>query len=138
MLACYTMKASGLSVTVNRHTGRLDYLDVDGKPMLEDGYQVTPNFWRAPTDNDYGAQLQHKFGVWKNPEMRLRSVQLTVEEVTPAPAVDSKNKPAQVIHYRIPAVCGVRLSDGINTLLQTRVPIYQLGIVAAYPIYKTK
>ena len=65
-------------------------------------------------------------------------VQLTVEEVTPAPAVDSKNKPAQVIHYRIPAVCGVRLSDGINTLLQTRVPIYQLGIVAAYPIYKTK
>ena len=74
MLACYTMKASGLSVTVNRHTGRLDYLDVDGKPMLEDGYQVTPNFWRAPTDNDYGAQLQHKFGVWKNPEMRLKSV----------------------------------------------------------------
>jgi len=61
-----------------------------------------------------------------------------VEDVTPAPAVDSKNKPAQVIHYRIPAVCGVRLSDGINTLLQTRVPIYQLGIVAAYPIYKTK
>ncbi|MBP5566150.1 MAG: DUF4831 family protein [Bacteroidales bacterium] len=65
-------------------------------------------------------------------------VQLTVEEVTPAPSVDNKNKPAQVINYRIPAVCGVRLSDGINTLLQTRVPIYQLGIVAAYPIYKTK
>ena len=65
-------------------------------------------------------------------------VQLTVEEVTPAPAVDNKVKPSQVINYRIPAICGVRLSDGINTLLQTRVPIYQLGIVAAYPIYRTK
>ena len=65
-------------------------------------------------------------------------VQLTVEEVAPAPAVDSKSKPVQVINYRIPAVCGVRLTDGISTLLQTRVPVYQLGIVAAYPIFKTK
>lgn len=65
-------------------------------------------------------------------------VQLVVEEVAPAPAVDSKAKPVQVIKYRIPAVCGVRLTDGISTLLQTRVPIYQLGIVASYPIYKTK
>ena len=65
-------------------------------------------------------------------------VQLTVEEVAPAPAVDNKSKPQQVINYRIPAVCAVRLTDGIATLLQTRVPVYQLGIVASYPIYKTK
>ena len=65
-------------------------------------------------------------------------VQLTVENVAPAPPVDSKNKPVQVVNYRIPAVCGVRLTDGISTLLQTRVPVYQLGIVAAYPVYKTK
>ena len=65
-------------------------------------------------------------------------VQLTVEEVAPAPAADSKNKPLQIINYRIPAVCAVRLTDGIATLLQTRVPVYQLGIVASYPIYKTK
>lgn len=65
-------------------------------------------------------------------------VQLTVEEVAPAPAVDNKAKPVQVINYRIPAVCGIRLTDGISSLLQTRVPVYQLGIVASYPIYKTK
>ncbi len=65
-------------------------------------------------------------------------VTLAVESVAPAPPVESKSKPAQVVNYRIPAVCGVRLTDGINTLLQTRVPVYQLGIVAAYPVYKTK
>lgn len=65
-------------------------------------------------------------------------VQLTVEEVAAAPASPSKNKPQQIIHYRIPAVCGVRLTDGITTLLQTRAPVYQLGIVASYPIFKTK
>ena len=65
-------------------------------------------------------------------------VQLTVEDVAPAPALDSKAKPVQVINYRIPAICNVRLTDGISTLLQTRVPVYQLGIIAAYPILKTK
>ncbi|MCR5519509.1 MAG: DUF4831 family protein [Bacteroidales bacterium] len=65
-------------------------------------------------------------------------VQLNVEDVAAAPPVEGKAKPVQVVHYRIPAVCGVRLTDGISTLLQTRVPIYQLGIVAAYPVYKTK
>jgi hypothetical protein len=65
-------------------------------------------------------------------------VQLTVEEVAPVPDPDPKAKPVQVVKYRIPAVCGVRLTDGMATLLQTRVPVYQLGIVASYPVYKTK
>ncbi len=74
MLACYTLSAAGMSVTVGRRTGTLDYLDVDGEPMLKDGYSVTPNFWRAPTDNDYGADLQFKFRPWKNAERKLESV----------------------------------------------------------------
>ncbi len=77
MLACYTLSAGDMSVTVNRHTGNLDYLDVDGKPMLEDGYTVTPNFWRAPTDNDYGAGLQNRFRDWKNADRKLERIALT-------------------------------------------------------------
>ena len=74
MLACYTMQAGALSVTVNRRTGALDYIDVEGRPMMQDGFAATPNFWRAPTDNDYGASLQRRFAAWKRPEMRLRRV----------------------------------------------------------------
>lgn len=36
--------------------------------------------------------------------------------------------------YRIPAVCTVKLSDGVKTLLQTRLPIYQLGTESTFPI----
>ncbi len=98
MLACYTMEAAGFSVTVNRRTGRLDYLDVDGHPMLQDGFSVVPNFWRAPIDNDYGAQLQRKFGVWKNPEMKLKTV-----------ACKAINKYTQAINveYEMPQVKAV-------------------------------
>ena len=77
MLACYTLSAGGMVITINRWTGNLDYLDVDGKPMLEDGYAVTPNFWRAPTDNDYGANLQNRFRDWKNADRKLERITLT-------------------------------------------------------------
>ena len=77
MLACYTISANGVDVTVSRWSGELDYLDVDGKPMLQDGYSVVPNFWRAPTDNDFGANLQNRFRAWKNADRRLQSVSLS-------------------------------------------------------------
>ncbi len=57
----------------NRWTGWIDYLDVDGKPMLEEGYSIKPDFWRAPTDNDYGANVQRKLRAWKEPAMRMKS-----------------------------------------------------------------
>ena len=31
-----------------------------------------------------------------------------------------------------------RTKETLFNILQTRVPVYQLGIVAAYPIFKTK
>ncbi len=67
-------------------------------------------------------------------------VELGVEEIAamPEPETKGKNSPVQMIQYRIPAVCSVRLSDGVSTLLQTRVPVYQLGVVAGFPVYKTK
>lgn len=76
MLASYTISANGLSATVGRWSGNLDYLDVDGRPMLQEGYSVEPNFWRAPTDNDYGAGLQNRFRAWKGAERKLESVTL--------------------------------------------------------------
>ena len=77
MLACYTISANGVDVTVNRWAGELDYLDFDGKPLLQQGYSVVPNFWRAPTDNDYGANLQKHFAPWKNADRKLQSIKLT-------------------------------------------------------------
>ncbi len=47
-------------------------------------------------------------------------------------AVPSAGK--TVLYYRIPAVCTVKLSDGADVLLQTRMPVYQLGVTASYPI----
>lgn len=79
MLACYEMSAQGMTVTVNRRTGMIDYLDVNGKAMLADGQSVSPNFWRAPTDNDYGAGLQNRFAAWRNPGYKVESVSMDAD-----------------------------------------------------------
>ena len=47
---------------------------------------------------------------------------------------DAKNKKEVLAYYRIPAVCTVRLMDGANLLLQSRMPIYQLGQETSLPL----
>ncbi len=48
-----------------------------------------------------------------------------------SPAVDGKK--ADVIRYRIPAVCTVKIKSGADLLLQSRVPVYQLGQESSIP-----
>ena len=67
------LAAGGTTLTVGKWSGMIDYLDVDGQPMLVDRQSITPEFWRAPTDNDYGARLQQRFGAWKAPQLKLES-----------------------------------------------------------------
>ena len=71
------LSSSGTTLTIGKQSGMIDYLDVDGKPMLVDRQSITPEFWRAPTDNDYGAWLQQRWGQWKNPQMKVTDFSAT-------------------------------------------------------------
>ena len=65
------MTAAGTTLTIGKQSGMIDYLDIDGQSMLIDRQSVTPEFWRAPTDNDYGAWMQQRFSQWKSPQMKV-------------------------------------------------------------------
>ena len=75
------LDAAGTTLTIGKRGGWIDYLDVDGAPMLVDRESITPEFWRAPTDNDYGAGLQQRFGVWKNPQMKMKEFEVEDNQV---------------------------------------------------------
>ena len=64
----------------NRNTGMISKWTVANLEMIEPGMEITPNFWRAGTDNDYGANLPLKRKVWRNPELKLTSLE---SEMTP-------------------------------------------------------
>ena len=67
------LTAGGTVLTIGKQSGMIDYLDVDGQPMLTDRQSIAPEFWRAPTDNDYGAWMQRRFAQWKAPQMKVAS-----------------------------------------------------------------
>ena len=48
--------------------------------------------------------------------------------------VEVKNAKETVAYYRIPAICTVKLMNGANLLLQSRMPVYQLGRESSLPV----
>ncbi len=79
-LAWLTLSANGTSVTWNKWSGNIDYFDVNGRAILEDRKSVEPSFWRAPTDNDYGASFQNRLGAWKNARWEKKAMDCTTLE----------------------------------------------------------
>ncbi|MCR5159131.1 MAG: DUF4981 domain-containing protein [Prevotella sp.] len=86
--------AAGTDFSVGKRSGMIDYLNVGGKRMLQFRESITPEFWRAPTDNDYGAGLQNRFQMWKNPQMRVK--EFSVGDGTVVATIELREPEARV------------------------------------------
>ena len=62
-------------IEFDKTNGYLSKYQINGLDMIKEGSYLQPNFWRAPTDNDFGAYLQIRYAVWKNPKIKLISMQ---------------------------------------------------------------
>jgi hypothetical protein len=47
---------------------------------------------------------------------------------------DAKKIPSVQVYYRIPSVCTVKITEGTAQLLQSRIPVYQLGVISSIPV----
>lgn len=63
----------------SRQSGLLRQYVFNGKNLLNSSYALKPNFWRVPTDNDFGAGLQKKLQVWKTATNQQQLISLTVD-----------------------------------------------------------
>ena len=43
----------------------------------------------------------------------------------------------QTVNYLIPAICTVKVKEGSELLIQSRVPVYQLGVMSSMPVNST-
>ena len=129
--------AKRMSVTVGRLTGMIDYLDVDGEPMLKFRESMTPEFWRAPTDNDYGASLQKKMRVWKNPQMNLKSFDKSESKdsvVLTAQFEMPEVKAQLMLRYRINAAGEVAVTQQMTTDKEAKVAdLFRYGMQLQMP-----
>lgn len=86
-----------IHIEFNKQTGFLCRFDMDGKPLMQQYRELKPNFWRAPTDNDFGANLQQKYAAWKQPQFKLTGFKnetndgnITINADYDMPSVSSK------------------------------------------------
>ena len=121
-------------IDINRKSGFISLYDVNGQSILCKGSELRPNFWRAPTDNDLGVDLQIKYRVWKNPEMKLTSLEhktegefIVVEAKYDMPEVSAK----LALTYRINKYGAVEVSQQMTAGKGVEVPnMFRFGMRA--------
>ena len=127
------LTAAGTTLTIGKWSGLIDYLDVDGKPMLLDRHSILPEFWRAPTDNDYGARFQERFAVWKSPEMKLKELDVEdngAEATFELPAVKATLK----LTYTLTAEGEVVIRQQLDADDEAKVaPMFRYGMQLQMP-----
>ncbi|MCF8387316.1 MAG: DUF4981 domain-containing protein [Bacteroidales bacterium] len=65
-----------VSLFISRKNGLITSLHRDGKEMLRT--PIHPNFWRAPTDNDFGNHMEQRCGIWRNAGKNIEVINLKV------------------------------------------------------------
>jgi len=128
---------SQVRVEFDKKNGFLCRYDVDGKAMMHKGSYLTPNFWRAPTDNDFGARLQQKYAVWKKPGLDLVSLDKKTEEgIVEVNAVyDMKSVSAKLqLTYRVMPDGIIRITQRLQTDKSATVPdMFRFGMQLKMP-----
>ena len=60
-----TVSSSRVRFVFNKQTGLVTSYQVNGTEYFSEGFGIQPNFWRGPTDNDYGNGQPKREQVWK-------------------------------------------------------------------------
>ena len=127
------LSAAGADFSVGKRSGMIDYLNVNGKRMLQFRESIRPEFWRAPTDNDYGANLQRRFQTWKNPQMRLKSC--TVSDNSIVATFDMPDQKATLtMTYTLTAEGEVIVREQLNTDKEAKISdMFRYGMTLQMP-----
>ena len=87
--------SSKVNFIFNKKTGIVTSYKVDGTEYFSEGFGIQPNFWRAPTDNDYGNGMPKRLQIWKESSKNFNVTDATV-------TMDGNNAVVNV-NYLLPA-----------------------------------
>ena len=76
-----TVSNGQVEVVFSQAEGRLVSYRYQGKELLKDGKGPKPNFWRAPTDNDFGNRMQFNNREWKKASLFSKVTKLETKQV---------------------------------------------------------
>ncbi len=106
------VSSSYFFLSIDNQTGFLNSYNVNGEQIVYEDFGLRPLFWRAPTDNDYGAELPIVMEEWRVASSTLK-----------AQSIESKsegNEAVVSVHYVLPQ----------GTSMDVVYTIYGSGVVA--------
>lgn len=94
-----SLRVSGqhFEMTFSKLDGLLHAYKVNGTDFIKMGYNLKPNFWRPPTDNDFGAGFQRSLLNWKRVSEDYALLDYQVDRKDP-------NRMVLTMHYDLPYV----------------------------------
>lgn len=107
---------SKVNIVFNKSTGYLIKYTVKSTDLIDTANPLKPNFWRAPSDNDYGARSPVKLKAWKDAteQQELLSFNDTIENglakvfvVYNLPSVNARLQ----LHFTINASGKIRIEE---------------------------
>ena len=105
---------SNVKLVFDKEKGQITSYIFEGNELIKDGNGPKPNFWRAPTDNDFGSQMQAKNIEWKKASLFMKVSKFT--------SITNKDGSVNVIViYNLP---------GVNTTFESQYQIFANGVVA--------
>ena len=131
-----SIKAGNLATTFDERTGSLASLVHHGKALLQK--PITPNFWRAPTDNDIGAGLHEKLAVWKSAAAATVLLDFTAVKTSDSTAVVTASHELRDlgwlnIAYRIHGDGAIRVDYRFSPVSDAVPHIPRVGLTTVMP-----
>ena len=74
-----TVLSSRMQFVFNKKSGLVTSYKVNGTEYFVEGFGIQPNFWRAPTDNDYGNGGPKREQIWKQSSKNFNVADVTTE-----------------------------------------------------------
>lgn len=100
------VSGTDMKLVFDLEKGRLVSYSYKGKELLKNSPE--PDFWRAPTDNDYGYDMDKLLGVWKKAGERTSITKADISQPSPGKVVVS-------FSYDIPDEKGIKIAAYVST-----------------------
>jgi beta-galactosidase len=124
-------------IEFDKYSGYMTKYNVEGVEMIKEGERLKPNFWRAPTDNDFGANLQYRYRVWQKPSIRLKELKRNIEQeqaVVEARYEMPDVKATLVIKYVVNNEGAVKITQSMSADKEAKVSdMFRFGVQLPMP-----
>ncbi len=128
-------------ITFNKEKGQLTSYKYREKNIIERG--ATVNFWRAPSDNDFGARTQVRFRAWKDVDTKYKVATTIQQEDNNSLSIKTKriffDGDAEYVQtYTIDGNGAIKITNDFKAIKGKHSNIYKFGNELVLPeTYKT-